>query len=137
MKSIVILISGRGSNMQAIVEACATQGWPARVAAVLSNRSDAAGLGFAGDDGVDEVVGQHGGLAEGVEPLADDEHGGDGAQRQRVDEQSGALQNVKHGGKAVSESRGETPTSVKRLRTAGAKPGWRAGAGECSAQAQL
>lgn len=44
MKNIVILISGRGSNMQAIVEA----GIPgARIAAVLSNRADAAGLAWA------------------------------------------------------------------------------------------
>ena len=34
MKSIVILISGRGSNMEAIVQRCAAEGWPARVAAV-------------------------------------------------------------------------------------------------------
>lgn len=59
MKSIVILISGRGSNMQAIVEACATQGWPARVAAVLSNRSDAAGLGFAASRGIATAVVEH------------------------------------------------------------------------------
>src|ERR687884_631397 len=31
MKNIVILISGRGSNMEAIVQACATEHWPARV----------------------------------------------------------------------------------------------------------
>jgi len=32
MKNIVILISGRGSNMEAIVNACAAEHWPARVA---------------------------------------------------------------------------------------------------------
>ncbi|QNA91146.1 phosphoribosylglycinamide formyltransferase [Massilia sp. Dwa41.01b] len=47
MKNIVILISGRGSNMEAIVRALEAEGWPARVAAVISNRPDAAGLGFA------------------------------------------------------------------------------------------
>ena len=47
-KSIVILISGRGSNMQAIVEARL----PVRVAAVISNRADAAGLGFAREHGI-------------------------------------------------------------------------------------
>jgi phosphoribosylglycinamide formyltransferase 1 len=41
MKRIVILISGRGSNMEAIVQRCAAEGWPARVAAVVSNRADA------------------------------------------------------------------------------------------------
>jgi phosphoribosylglycinamide formyltransferase-1 len=47
MKNIVILISGRGSNMAAIVDACAREKWPARVVGVLSNRADAAGLAFA------------------------------------------------------------------------------------------
>ena len=37
MKRIVILISGRGSNMEAIVRCCAEQGWPARVVAVIAN----------------------------------------------------------------------------------------------------
>lgn len=49
MKNIVILISGRGSNMQAIVEA-AIPG--ARIAAVLSNRPDAAGLAWAAERGI-------------------------------------------------------------------------------------
>lgn len=47
MKNIVILISGRGTNMQAIVQACEDQGWDASVAAVVSNRPEAAGLAFA------------------------------------------------------------------------------------------
>jgi len=47
MKKIVILISGRGSNMQAIVEAAKAQQWPAQIAAVISNRADAEGLVFA------------------------------------------------------------------------------------------
>jgi phosphoribosylglycinamide formyltransferase-1 len=47
MKSIVILISGRGSNMQAIVDAARTQQWPARITAVISSRADAEGLAFA------------------------------------------------------------------------------------------
>lgn len=49
MKNIVILISGRGSNMQAIVEAAIPN---ARIAAVLSNRADAAGLAWAAARGV-------------------------------------------------------------------------------------
>ncbi len=44
MKNIVVLFSGRGSNMIAIARACGEQDWPARVAAVISNRPDAAGL---------------------------------------------------------------------------------------------
>lgn len=47
MKSIVILISGRGSNMQAIVHAARKGNWPVRIAAIISNRSDAPGLAFA------------------------------------------------------------------------------------------
>lgn len=52
MKSIVILISGRGSNMRAIVDAAASQGWPARIAAVISNRADAEGLQWAASRGI-------------------------------------------------------------------------------------
>jgi phosphoribosylglycinamide formyltransferase 1 len=59
MKRIVILISGRGSNMQAIVRSCAEQGWPAQVVAVLANRADAAGLQFAKEQGVATAVVDH------------------------------------------------------------------------------
>jgi phosphoribosylglycinamide formyltransferase-1 len=47
MRNIVILISGRGSNMQAVVEAAIKQSWPVNIAAVISNRADAEGLKFA------------------------------------------------------------------------------------------
>jgi phosphoribosylglycinamide formyltransferase-1 len=47
MKNIVILISGRGSNMEAVVRAARDEQWPARIAAVISNKADAAGLAFA------------------------------------------------------------------------------------------
>ena len=59
MKNIVILISGRGSNMEAIVRACASEGWDARIAAVVSNRPDAAGLVFAKAQGVATAVVDH------------------------------------------------------------------------------
>lgn len=49
MKKIVILISGRGSNMQAIVNA-KIEG--AKIAAVLANKSDAAGLAWAAEQGI-------------------------------------------------------------------------------------
>lgn len=62
MKRIVILISGRGSNMEAIVRACATEGWEARVAAVVSNRADAAGLEFARQHGIATAVVDHTGF---------------------------------------------------------------------------
>ncbi len=59
MKNIVILISGRGSNMEAIVAACAGERWDARVAAVISNRADAAGLALARKRGVATEVVDH------------------------------------------------------------------------------
>jgi phosphoribosylglycinamide formyltransferase-1 len=59
MKRIVILISGRGSNMEAIVEACAAEGWNACIAAVLSNRPGAAGLAFAQSRGIPTAVVDH------------------------------------------------------------------------------
>ncbi|QMT33148.1 phosphoribosylglycinamide formyltransferase [Conchiformibius steedae DSM 2580] len=49
MKNIVILISGRGSNMQALVEADIPN---ANIAAVLSNNPDAAGLAWAQSRGI-------------------------------------------------------------------------------------
>ncbi len=59
MKNIVILISGRGSNMQAIVRACEQEAWPARIVAVVSNRPDAAGLEFAAKHGIATAVVDH------------------------------------------------------------------------------
>lgn len=56
MRSIVILISGRGSNMEAIVRAAQAERWPARIAAVISNRSDASGLEFAASHGIATAV---------------------------------------------------------------------------------
>ena len=59
MKRIVILISDRGSNMQAIVQHCAAEHWPAQVVAVLANRPDAAGLEFAAARGIATAVVDH------------------------------------------------------------------------------
>jgi len=56
MKNIVILISGRGSNMEAVVRAARSEAWPARVAAVISNKPDAAGLAFAQAHGIATAV---------------------------------------------------------------------------------
>jgi phosphoribosylglycinamide formyltransferase-1 len=56
MKNIVILISGGGSNMAAIVRAAQRDNWRkafgAEVAAVISNRPDAGGLAFAREQGL-------------------------------------------------------------------------------------
>jgi len=56
MKNIVILISGRGSNMEAVVRAAQAEQWPARIAAVISNRADAQGLLFAAEHGIATAV---------------------------------------------------------------------------------
>lgn len=52
MKRIVILISGRGSNMQAILKVAAAERWPAQIAAVISNQPNAAGLDVARAAGI-------------------------------------------------------------------------------------
>ncbi|WP_429303284.1 phosphoribosylglycinamide formyltransferase [Paraburkholderia sp. GAS199] len=59
MKKLVILISGRGSNMEAIVRACSDEAWPAQIAAVIANRPDAAGLAFAASHGIATAVVDH------------------------------------------------------------------------------
>lgn len=55
-RNIVILISGRGSNMRAVVEAAVARKWPARIAAVIASRPDAAGLAFAREQGIATAV---------------------------------------------------------------------------------
>lgn len=59
MKSIVILISGRGSNMIALLDAIAQWPVPVRVAGVLSNRPDATGLEVAAKRGIPTRVIDH------------------------------------------------------------------------------
>jgi phosphoribosylglycinamide formyltransferase-1 len=59
MKRIAILISGRGSNMEAIVQRCAQERWPAEVVAVIANRPQAAGLTFAREHGIATAVVDH------------------------------------------------------------------------------
>ena len=63
MKKIVILISGRGSNMQAIVQASQVEKWSASIAAVISNKANAAGLEYAAKAGVPTAVVESRGLA--------------------------------------------------------------------------
>ncbi len=62
-RNIVILISGSGSNMAAIVQAAQRDHWQqrygARVAAAISNRADAGGLAFARDHGIATAVIDH------------------------------------------------------------------------------
>lgn len=58
---LAILISGRGSNMQALIDACAQPGFPAEIALVLSNRPDAGGLDRAREAGLPTAVVDHAG----------------------------------------------------------------------------
>ena len=51
-----VLISGRGSNLQSIIDAIARGALDATVAVVISNRSDAAGLARARDAGIDTMT---------------------------------------------------------------------------------
>jgi phosphoribosylglycinamide formyltransferase-1 len=63
VKNIVILISGRGSNMEAIVRSAQAEQWEsvlqARIAGVISNRPNAAGLAIARDLGVPTLALDH------------------------------------------------------------------------------
>jgi phosphoribosylglycinamide formyltransferase-1 len=56
---IGVLISGRGSNLQALIEACAGPDFPAVIACVISNRADARGLDHAARAGIPGKVIPH------------------------------------------------------------------------------
>ena len=58
-KKVGVLISGRGSNLAALIDACAADDFPAEVAVVISSRPDAAGLGFAEKAGIPAVALDH------------------------------------------------------------------------------
>ncbi|WP_341702362.1 phosphoribosylglycinamide formyltransferase [Ferrovibrio sp.] len=55
-KAVAILISGRGSNMAALIDAAAAAGYPARIALVISNRANAEGLAEARAKGIATAV---------------------------------------------------------------------------------
>lgn len=61
MKKIrtVVLISGSGSNLQALIDACANADFPAEVVAVISNRADVYGLTRAQNHGIPTEVLDH------------------------------------------------------------------------------
>jgi phosphoribosylglycinamide formyltransferase 1 len=54
-----VLISGRGSNLQALIDAIATGRLDASIAVVISNRTDAAGLERARAAGIESIVLSH------------------------------------------------------------------------------
>jgi phosphoribosylglycinamide formyltransferase 1 len=55
-RRVAILISGRGSNMAALIEAARADDFPAEIALVISNRADAGGLEKAGASGVPTLI---------------------------------------------------------------------------------
>jgi phosphoribosylglycinamide formyltransferase 1 len=58
-KRVAVLISGRGSNMAALIEAAKERSYPAEIALVVSNRPDAAGLARAEADAIPTAVVDH------------------------------------------------------------------------------
>lgn len=57
--NVVVLLSGSGSNLQALIDSCQGQDSPVRIRAVVSNRADAYGLQRAAAAGIDSVVLEH------------------------------------------------------------------------------
>jgi phosphoribosylglycinamide formyltransferase 1 len=62
-RTLAVLISGRGSNLKAIIDAIAQKRLDASIAIVISNRADAAGLEHARRAGIDTRVISHQGFA--------------------------------------------------------------------------
>jgi phosphoribosylglycinamide formyltransferase-1 len=58
-KRVAILISGRGSNMRALIEAAKEKDYPAEIVLVISNVADAGGLDFARKHGIETQVIEH------------------------------------------------------------------------------
>ena len=58
-KRVAILISGRGSNMAALIAAARAPGYPAEIACVIANSADAGGLALAAEAGVPAIVVDH------------------------------------------------------------------------------
>lgn len=64
---LAVLLSGRGSNLQALIDACATPDFPAEIALVVSNRPDAAGLDRARAAGLTALAIDHKAFGKGEE----------------------------------------------------------------------
>lgn len=58
-KRVAILISGRGSNMQALIQAANSPDYPAEIVGVFSNKADAPGLEYARNHGIPTVTDSH------------------------------------------------------------------------------
>jgi len=63
-KRVAVLISGRGSNMAALIEAAKAKDYPAEIALVISNKADAAGLPVARAAGIATDVVDHAGFGK-------------------------------------------------------------------------
>ncbi|MCJ2141747.1 phosphoribosylglycinamide formyltransferase [Methylobacterium sp. E-066] len=61
---VAVLISGRGSNMVALIEAAQDPAYPAEIVLVLSNRPDAAGLARAAEAGIPARAIDHKGFSD-------------------------------------------------------------------------
>jgi len=59
MMKLAVLVSGRGSNLQALIDACQNDDFPAEIALVLSNKADAYGLERAKQAGIPTAVLSH------------------------------------------------------------------------------
>ena len=64
---VAILISGRGSNMQALIEACKVENFPAEIALVISNKENAAGLEIAQKNNIKSIFIDHKNFASRAE----------------------------------------------------------------------
>src|SRR5690606_27963855 len=58
-KRVAVLVSGRGSNLSALIEAAKAPGYPARIVGVLSNKPDAPALAIAASAGISTAVVRH------------------------------------------------------------------------------
>ena len=60
-RRVAVQISGRGSNLQALIEAAADPGYPAEIALVISDKAEAQGLARAQEAGIAHAVVRHSG----------------------------------------------------------------------------
>lgn len=58
-KRVGVLISGRGSNLSALIEACKSSAYPAEIVSVISNRPNAPGLEYAREAGIEAACVDH------------------------------------------------------------------------------
>lgn len=59
MLNLAVLISGNGSNLQALIDACADDAFPAQISVVISNRPDAYGLKRAENANIPTITVDH------------------------------------------------------------------------------